>query len=138
MIIDVRGLADGAHIDADLCIIGAGPAGITIAREFIGTGVRVCVLESGGEEPDEETQDLCAGENIGLPYLDLDTVRIRNLGGTSYHWEGQCAPLSTIQFEERDWVPHSGWPIKRQQLEPFYVRAHVICELGPFDYGPEN
>jgi choline dehydrogenase-like flavoprotein len=138
MIVDFSNLDDDISIDADLCIIGAGPAGITIAREFIGTGVRVCLLESGGEEPEEETQDLCVGENVGRPYFDLDTVRIRTLGGTTFHWEGQCAPLTSTQFEARDWVPHSGWPISRSEIDPYYIRAHDLCELGDFDYGPEN
>jgi choline dehydrogenase-like flavoprotein len=138
MIIDFRNLADGTSIDTDLCIIGAGPAGITLAREFIGTDVRVCLLESGGEEPEEETQDLCDGETVGLPYFPLDGTRIRTLGGPSYHWMGRCGRLLPIEMEERDWVPYSGWPIQRASLEPFYRKAHKICELGDYFYGSEN
>lgn len=138
MIIDFRNLADGTSIDTDLCIIGAGPAGITLAREFIGTDVRVCLLESGGEEPEEETQDLCDGETIGRPYFPLDGTRIRTLGGTSYHWMGRCGPFLPNEMGDREWVPHGGWPITRQELDPFYLKAHDICELGPFEYGPEN
>jgi choline dehydrogenase-like flavoprotein len=138
MIVDFRTLPDGSAIDADLCIIGAGPAGITIAREFIGTGVRVCLLESGGYEPDDDTQALCEGDNVGRPYYDLAGTRIRNLGGTSYHWSGRSAPFRSIEFAPRDWVPDSGWPINRKQLDPFYRRAQKTCELGVFEYGPEN
>jgi choline dehydrogenase-like flavoprotein len=56
------------------------------------------------------------------------------LGGTTNHWNGYCAPLQPIDFRPRSWVPHSGWPISRQDLEPFYRRAQPICQLGPYAY----
>jgi choline dehydrogenase-like flavoprotein len=138
VITDFRTLPDSSTIDADLCIIGAGPAGITIAREFIGTGIRVCLLESGGDEPRDDTQNLCAGENVGLPYFPLDATRVRTLGGTSYHWGGRSAPMLPIEFEDRDWVPHGGWPIRFSDLDTHYRAANKICDLGPYTYGPEN
>ena len=48
MFVDFRTLGEKSRIEADLCIIGAGAAGITLAREFIGSGIQVCLLESGG------------------------------------------------------------------------------------------
>lgn len=134
MITDFRTLSDGAQIDTDLCIIGAGPAGITIAREFDGTAVRVCLIESGGFEPDDDTQALYQGKIVGLPYFDLDATRIRCFGGSSYHWTGWCAPLNDMDFVKRDWVPHSGWPISKSSLDPHYVKAQTICDLGSYQY----
>lgn len=137
MFVDSRELPEGAAVDADLCVIGAGAAGITIARELASTSIRVCVLESGGLEPDPQTQALYEGENVGLPYYDLTALRLRFFGGTTNHWSGTCGPLDAGDFETRPWVPSSGWPFDLRHLVPYYRRAHVVCELGAFDYGPE-
>jgi choline dehydrogenase-like flavoprotein len=136
VIVDTRTLPDGQLIEADLCIIGAGPAGISIAREFSTHSLRVCVLESGGLELDDATQALCEGENVGHEYFPLDASRLRYFGGASNHWGGMCGMLSPIDFEERPWVQHSGWPFPLGQLLPFYARAQLVCELGAFDYDP--
>lgn len=143
MIVDARTVASDITIDTDVCIVGGGVAGLTLAREFIGKQVRVCVLESGGFEPDSETQALCEGENVGLPYFPLDTARSRNLGGSSYRWlleighnrmGARLRPLDEIDFEKRDWVPHSGWPFNKAHLDPYYTRAQSILEVGPYSY----
>src|SRR5262245_6018531 len=110
MLIDARTLPSGTRIEADVCIVGAGAAGITIARELARSALRVCVLESGGLGPDAATQALYEGENVGLPYYDLDRLRLRLFGGTTNHWTGACRPLDEHDFGARAWVPHSGWP----------------------------
>lgn len=135
MITDFRAMEPDAVIEADLCIVGAGAAGITIARELAGLGARICLVESGGLDFDPEIQDLYAGDTVGHPYFELDVARLRYFGGSTNHWAGFCAPLTPLDFEERPWVPHSGWPLDRAALEPFYRRAHPLCELGPFAYG---
>jgi choline dehydrogenase-like flavoprotein len=136
--VDARRLENGARIDADVCIIGGGAAGITIAREFLETGAQVCLLESGGFEFENATQTLYEGANVGLPYYDLRVLRLRFLGGTTNHWGGWCRPLDPIDFEARPGIPHSGWPFGIEHLDPFYRRAHVVCEAGPYDYDVEN
>lgn len=138
MLIDARSLQGGTTLEADVGVIGAGAAGITIARELAGRRLDVCVIESGGLEREAATQDLYAGENAGLPYHRLDVTRLRFLGGSTNHWAGGCAPLEPIDFEKRDWVPHSGWPFGRAELDPFYARAHEICRLGPFAYDSDR
>jgi choline dehydrogenase-like flavoprotein len=82
MFIDARSIADGETIDCDICVIGAGAAGITLARAFVGRSQRVCVIESGDQEYDPETQALYEGESVGLPYVPLDSCRLRYFGGT--------------------------------------------------------
>jgi choline dehydrogenase-like flavoprotein len=136
MLLDLRQMPDGAALDADLCIVGAGAAGITIARKFIGRPIAVLVVESGGLEPDEATQALYQGAVVGRPYFDLDVTRLRYFGGSTNHWGGWCAPLHDIDFEARDWVPHSGWPIARRDLEPYYAVAQLLVEIGPPTYDP--
>lgn len=145
MIVDARTVDDGEVLQTDLCVIGAGPAGIALARECIGEDFRVCLLESGGFEPDEALHALSKGESIGLPYDRLDDARYRGFGGASRTWSldvggGQpgvrLRALDPIDFEKRDWVPHSGWPFDRAHLEPFYDRAHRFFQVGPVDYEP--
>lgn len=128
--IDTRQLANGSVIDADLCIIGAGAAGLSIAREFSGTAIRVCVIESGDREFRHATQSLYAGYNVGLPNFPTTSSRIRMLGGSTTAWAGQCAPLNPDDFVERPWVPHSGWPFTLQTLEPYYGRAQTLLRFG--------
>lgn len=137
MIVDFRDFEKNSLSESELCIIGAGAAGITLAREFIGSQVRVCLLESGGLEYDSNTQALADGQNVGLPYFDLVATRLRFFGGTTNHWAGICSPLSPIDFEKRTWVPYSGWPITKIDLDRYYERAQDICELGPYQYGSE-
>lgn len=127
--IDTRTLPDGETIEADLCVIGSGPAGLAIANEFAGTETRVAVLESGGLEWDADTQSLAEGRVLGRPYPDLDVVRLRYFGGTSNHWGGNVAPLDPLDFSEREWIPYSGWPFGLDHLRPFYDRARQFCRL---------
>lgn len=138
MLIDARKDIDQNLFEADICIIGAGPAGISIAKSFSNSPIRLCLLESGGLEFDRDTQALYEGDNVGLDYFPLDATRLRYFGGTSNHWGGMCAPLWPIDFEDRDWVTLSGWPFDFKHIEPYYRSAQEICELGPFDYGVEQ
>jgi choline dehydrogenase-like flavoprotein len=143
MIIDSRTVPDGETIKTDVCIVGAGTAGITLAKEFIGQKFRVCILESGGLKPDRETQALYQGENIGHPYYSLDSARARYFGGTTNRWHipigDDCSgvrmhPLDAIDFEKRKWVPFSGWPFDKSHLDPYYDRAQENCKITPTTY----
>jgi len=133
MHIDARNLEDGAVIESDLCIIGAGAAGISIARELANGKIDVCVIESGGLESGGP-QELYSGSNVGLNYYPLDACRLRYFGGSTNHLSGWCAPLDPIDFEQRDWVPHSGWPLKYPDLLPYYKRAQKLFEIEEFAY----
>ncbi|GAB2534481.1 GMC oxidoreductase [Rhodanobacter koreensis] len=116
-------------VETDLCIIGAGPAGIAMARTFIGTAVSVCVIESGGLAGEESSQALYEGTSIGSPEFDAGISRLRAFGGSCNLWGGGCIPLSSSDLAERDWVPHSGWPLSYAELEPYYVRAQAFCQI---------
>ena len=112
MLVDARTVPDGARIECDIAIVGAGAAGLTIARQFIGSGRNVCLVESGGFELDLDTQALYDGDNVGLTYFPLDSCRLRQFGGTTNHWGGACVPFRRQDFEQHSWLPHSGWPIE--------------------------
>ena len=134
MHIDARTLENGSVIEGDLCIVGAGAAGISMAMDWIGASQRVLLLEAGGFDYDARMQELYRGEIVGLPYFPLQSARLHYFGGTTGHWAGFCSTYDASDFEHRDWVPHSGWPIKRAELDPYYARAHRVLELGPYDY----
>jgi choline dehydrogenase-like flavoprotein len=134
MITDARTLGGSATIETDVCIVGAGAAGLTIACELAAHAVEACVLESGGAEPDFETQSLAQGAITGLPYYPLDANRQRAFGGTLRLWAGWCRPLDELDFAERPWVPGSGWPVARDELASYYGRAHERLGLGPPQY----
>jgi choline dehydrogenase-like flavoprotein len=121
-------------VRTDVVIIGAGAAGITLARELAGTQVDVCVLESGGPTREPVYQDLAVGEAVGIPYWPLDDNRQRSVGGATNLWGGWCRPLDELDLEARDWVPASGWPITRESMTPYYRRADAICQLSSLDY----
>ena len=86
MLRDARDVPDGSTVSTDVCIVGAGPAGIALARDLIASGASVHLLESGGLRPDRRTQELALGENAGDPYWPLDRNRRRCLGGTTELW----------------------------------------------------
>jgi len=134
MFIDTRRLAEGSVVHSEVCIIGGGVAGLSLALELEKHGIETCVLESGGFKPDEATRDLYRGENVGLPYQFADSCRSRYLGGSSNCWGGYCRPLEAHDFERREWVPNSGWPFGKSELQPYYERSHVLLKLGPSRY----
>jgi choline dehydrogenase-like flavoprotein len=137
MLIDARQLPADTEIDCDVCVVGSGAAGITIARELAGQAFKVCLLESGGLDLEEDTQQLYAGDSGGFP-VDLDVSRLRYFGGTTNHWAGGCHPLPASVMDKRPWIPHSGWPISRADLDPYYDRAAPIVQIDTNDFTPER
>jgi choline dehydrogenase-like flavoprotein len=130
MLIDARGIPTGTVIQADVAVVGAGAAGISLALELAAKGLAVCLLESGGTEPDWDNQSLYSGRSVGLPHCPLDVCQLRYLGGNTNAWGGWCRPLEAIDFEPRPWVDASGWPIPITELTPYYRRAHEICQVS--------
>lgn len=92
------------------------------------------LLEGGGFDYDPQMQELYRGEIVGQPYYPLQNAALHQFGGTTGHWAGFCSNYDPIDFERRDWVPHSGWPISRADLDPFYARAQQVLKLGPYKY----
>ena len=134
MHIDAKELSNNSLIEGDVCIVGAGAAGISIALDWINTPYKVILLEGGGFGYDEKVQQLYDGKTTGQRYYPLESSRLHYFGGTTGHWAGFCSTFDQIDFKKREWVPHSGWPIQRSDLDPFYKRAHKILELGPYEY----
>jgi choline dehydrogenase-like flavoprotein len=151
MLTDARSLPGGATRSADVCIIGAGVAGVTLAQQLLSGPARVVLLESGGLAFTKSLrslptvlsrhlrgeQGLARGKNAGHPYYPLRFTRARALGGSSRAWAShglQAAPLDPVDFVEREGLPDHGWPFDREALDTYYERAQRVCNLGPFEY----
>lgn len=151
MLSDGRSIPSGSILEADLCVVGAGVAGIALTREFVGRSTRVVLLEGGSLHFSKSIrslptvlvrhlrgeQALAGGKNKGHAYYPLRFTRARAFGGSSRAWADhglQAHPLDAIDFENREGLPRHGWPLGRAQLEPFYQRAQTVCGLGPFAY----
>ena len=135
MIILSSQLSSSSPLQCDVCVIGAGPVGIALALALARDGLDVIVTEAGDRRPDAAIQDAHAG-TVADPALHRPLIdyRERRLGGSTTVWGGRCMPLDPIDYAQRDWVPHSGWPIGPEELAPYYARANQICEAGAFAY----
>jgi choline dehydrogenase-like flavoprotein len=142
----------GSLIKADVVIVGGGPAGLTIAREFLADRTDVLLLESGLSQETPEHAELALLESVGEPKTDLQKqkrmefhgassrtwsqdgqpygVRCRALGGSTHAWAGKSAAFDPIDFAARPWIPNSGWPFDHSHLEPFINRALRLMNLS--------
>lgn len=129
MIIDARRTSEIPDRQYDVVIVGSGFAGLAIADRLRPHPVTVCIVESGGCHPEMRTQRLYRGELEGAAYYPLETSRYRLLGGGSNRWGGWCRPLDPIDFEAREWIPNSGWPITHDHLSPYFADTSTILRL---------
>jgi choline dehydrogenase-like flavoprotein len=135
MIDDARRLRAGSRIETDLCIVGGGAAGITLARELAHTGMRIVLLVGGRRRERAADRELYRGSAApGTSHEPLEENRRRCWGGTTTVWGGRCIPLDPIDFEAREQIPYSGWPVSYHEMVPFYERANRICQAGTFAY----
>lgn len=135
LFLDTCELPNGHPLDADLCIVGAGPAGISLALELSQSGLKILLLEAGGQAFEADSQQLYDGEVAdGRLHSPPDRYRQRRFGGTTTIWGGRCTPYDPIDFEVRDYMPNSGWPIEFSEVSRFYRRANALCEAGQFAY----
>lgn len=129
----------GDGLTYDICIIGGGTVGLAIASALENAKLRICVLEAGGRWQTKRSQEFYDGI-VADPHVhpSLQSFRIRALGGSSRAWGGRCVPFDSIDFQKREWVNQSGWPITYETLLPYYRRAHEVIEAGPYDYDPTS
>ncbi len=133
MIIDLNAAEttpfDGVY---DVCVCGSGPAGMTVAREAAARGLRVLLLEGGGFDLSEPSQEIYQAKSVGsLVYYGVETCRLRMFGGTSGHWAGRCAILDEIDFEARDiWGGLPGWPISHREAYRRLDDARDILDIA--------
>ncbi len=129
MLINFLDAAAATDFHADICVVGSGAAGLTLATHLAG-GLNVLIVETGGRHPSRSGGNWLAGEAGDWAFAGFEAGRNRGFGGATKLWYGQCMRLDPIDFERREWVPYSGWPITADQLAPFYDRAESFVGLG--------
>ncbi len=139
MIKNIVEIPSGTMLDVDVCIVGAGAAGIATALSLSGRGLNILLLESGLEHFNQQTQNLYQGSltdaNLHSP---PDKYRHRRFGGSTAIWGGRCMPFDPIDFEQRDHIPFSGWPIVYNDLHPYFVLANRFLEAGTYEYDADK
>jgi choline dehydrogenase-like flavoprotein len=127
-----------AQLESAICIIGAGAAGITLACELHGSGMKVLLLEAGGMKLDAAASDELYRGTAQAPHPNPSQYRRVVFGGTTGTWGGRCVPFDPIDFEKREYVADSGWPISYSEVAQFYPRAMSYCDAGAFDFSVGN
>jgi choline dehydrogenase-like flavoprotein len=120
-------------LEARVCIIGAGAAGITLATELDGCGFKVLLLEAGTLKADKSLEDYYRGV-ASAPHPDPTQFRRVLFGGTTGVWGGRCVPYDPADLEPREHVANSGWPIAYEELSRYYPAALRYCDAGSFDF----
>jgi choline dehydrogenase-like flavoprotein len=128
MIIDVAKGSPGP-VTADVCVMGGGVAGITVALRLATKGYRVALIEAGPAAPSTASQEFYKGENVGTENLRVDETRLRALGGSSNHWGGWCRELDAYDFNRTD-LSGRGWPISSSDLAPYLDQAAAILGVS--------
>lgn len=134
--IDIRSQKPADEIIADICIIGGGAAGVTIAAHLESTGSRIVILESGGKVLEGETQLLYSAKQTGERYFDLTTCRLRYFSGTTNHWGGFCRENDPIDYEGRPELNIPSWPVGKDELSPFIHKAQALLGLNREEFDP--
>ena len=123
-------------VTADVAIVGSGAAGQAAARRLLARGHSVVLIESGGFDHDEARPTSIAATIVGQDYHPLEHSRLRFFGGTTAIWGGRCAEFDAIDFERRDWVPHSGWPIGPDEIRSYLGEARALLGVDGVDAAP--
>lgn len=125
---------DATSYDADLCIIGGGIAAYTLLSALSDSSMRVIVVERGGMKPgpSQEFEKTC--HVSGHSFTGHLEGRYFGLGGTSEYWGGQALPLEEFDLAKKEWIDFSGWPIKIEDILPYYPDAEKLFQVDPVAY----
>ena len=134
MLADGRTVPQDEVVRTDICVIGAGPAGIAVSRELTKAGLEVLLLERGPDQREGPPVPADSATNVGIPY-DVNRALLSGVGGATHRWHldtplgsgfGRIRELDDVDFDVRSWVARSGWPISKDHLRPFYPRARSL------------
>ena len=134
MITDFLKLKNTENLSADICIVGAGAAGMAMAEYFLNKNRRVLVIESGNFKFDQDIQNYYKTENTGLKFDGAFDGRFRTMGGSTTRWGGQALPLTQLDFKKKNWINNTGWPIEKEDLDPYYKKALKFLNVDNLDF----
>lgn len=113
-------------IESDVCIIGAGPAGIVLAMKLRNSGLNVVIAESGGVKKSDRANHLNSLEiKSNFSYREGDSERNRQLGGTANLWTGRVVPFVFDEILDEEWKG------LKEKVEPFYDDAFTVLGIDP-------
>jgi choline dehydrogenase-like flavoprotein len=138
MIEDGRRLEEGVTLTADILIVGAGIAGLTLALTLARKAPQLSILvtEAGGKRCDfkEQAKYFAGGSESHPGHPPLELYRRRMLGGTSSIWGGRCIAMSRDDFLPRPDIGRAGWPIIYEDVAQHYPAALEILEAGANEF----
>lgn len=126
----VERLSEVPQLAADVCVIGAGPVGLSLAIDLCRRGLTVALLESGLRRPSPVHQALSDANISNETHAPMSMAVCRALGGASWLWGGRCVPLDPLDYEARPHVPESGWPISAADVAPYHTAAAHLLDCG--------
>jgi choline dehydrogenase-like flavoprotein len=130
MQIDLDAVSESKEYTSTVCIIGAGIAGLLLARNLAARGIDVNLLEGGGQTLEKRSQDLYSAKMGGIRHDGTTRGRFRVFGGSSTRWGGQLLPYTPDVFSPPSTVPSVKWPITHYDLEPYYSEVHKVMHVG--------
>ena len=146
LIIDARQLAWDAELEADVCVVGAGPIGISIAQRLGRAGLSVILLDAGGMDFDPAAN--ARGEPETLNFDGVARLgHTRQVGGNANAWLVRTSAtnrgvrlLPFIDAEMRAVRGHdaSDWPVRQADLQSYYRDASAILCIGDDRFSPED
>jgi choline dehydrogenase-like flavoprotein len=131
LIEDIGSLTGEARFEAELAVVGAGPAGIVTALEAADRGINVLLVESGQRGFDPAVQELSdAAVWDRKRHAPLSLAVRRQLGGTSVIWGGRCVPYDPVDFVSRPVAGSAVWPVGYEELQRYFARASDWLRCG--------
>jgi len=121
-------------VSTDVCIIGAGMAGLMAARRIAATGRSVVVLESGGLEFDSNTSELNRVEDVNDSHKGAFGGRFRGLGGSSMQWGGRLLPLTRHDTLDRSYIGVNAWPFDIRELDQYQSEIESVFKIDATSY----
>ena len=129
MLLDLNEIDQELSLEGEICIVGGGAVGLTMAARLARAGQRVVVLEGGGASLERRSQDLHRGASVGHPLQNVNVGRYRVLGGSTVFWGGQVVPVDAHTLQKRPWIAECSWPIDTDTLSPYFAECYRLLGL---------
>ncbi len=106
-----------------VAIVGAGQAGIILARALVGPGKHITLIDSGNFYGESELINKSAYDfqtNSRMP------EGVHKVGGGANLWYGRVSQFPDYVFDNKFY----GWPMSAEEIRPYYLELYKILKLG--------